>query len=82
MTLKEDNFYCLVAKLCPTLCDSMDGSLPDSFVHGISQARILEWIAIFFSKGSSRPRDENTEVPRVCDLSEIIKLVARITIRN
>ena len=34
-------------------CDLMDCSLPDSSVHGISQARILEWIAILFSRGSS-----------------------------
>ena len=47
----------LVAKLCPTSCDHMDCSLPGSSVHGISQARILEWAAISFSRGSSRPRD-------------------------
>ena len=39
------------------LCDPMDCSPPDSSVHGISQARILEWVAISFSRGSSRPRD-------------------------
>ena len=50
-------FVVLVAKLCPTLCDPMDCSLPASSVHGISQARILEWVAISFSRGSSRPRD-------------------------
>ena len=38
---------CLVAKLCPTLCDPMDCSLPGTSVHGISQERILEWVAIF-----------------------------------
>ena len=38
-------------------CDTIDSSLPDSSVHGISQARILEWVAIFFSRGSSWPRD-------------------------
>ena len=42
---------------CPTLCNPMDYSLPGSSVHGILQARILEWVAIFFSKGSSLPRD-------------------------
>ena len=47
----------LVAQLCPTLCDPMDCSPPDSSVHGISQARILEWVAIPFSRGSSQPRD-------------------------
>ena len=46
----------LVAELCLTVCDPMDCSLQSS-VHGISHARILEWIAISFSRGSSRPRD-------------------------
>ena len=44
-----------VAQLCPTLCDPMDCSLPGSSIHRIFQARILEWIAISFSRGSSRP---------------------------
>ena len=44
---------CLVAKPYLTLCDPMDCSPPDSSVHGISQARILERVAIFFSRGSS-----------------------------
>ena len=44
-------------QLCPTLCDPMDCSLPDSSVHGILQGRILEWVAISFSRGSSPPRD-------------------------
>ena len=39
-------------------CNSMDGSLPSSCVHGILQARILEWAAIPFSRGSSRPRNQ------------------------
>ena len=38
-----------VAQSCPTLCDPMDGNLPGSAVHGIFQARILEWGAIAFS---------------------------------
>ena len=46
-----------VAQSCPTLCDPRDCSLPGSYVHGIFQARILEWVAISFSRGSSRPRD-------------------------
>ena len=41
---------------CPTLCDPMDCSLPGSSVHGILQARILEWASIPFSRGSSQPR--------------------------
>ena len=43
---------------CPTLCDPMDCSPPGSSVHGILQARILEWVAISFSRGSSWPRDQ------------------------
>ena len=46
----------IVAQSCP-LCDAMDCSLPGSFVHGILQARILEWVAVPLSTGSSRPRD-------------------------
>ena len=48
---------CLVAQSCPTLCDSMDCSPPGSSVHGIFQARILEWVAMPYSRGSSQPRD-------------------------
>ena len=48
---------CVCALSCPTLCNSMDYRLPGSSVHGISQARILEWVAILFSKGSSQARD-------------------------
>ena len=44
----------LVTKLCLTLCDLMDCCPPDSSVHGISQARILELVVIFFSRGSSQ----------------------------
>ena len=47
----------LVAQSCPTFCNPLDCSPPGSSVHGIHQARILEWIAIPFSRGSSRPRD-------------------------
>ena len=46
-----------VTQSCPTLCDPVDCSLPSSSVHGILQAKILEWVAISFSRGSSRPRD-------------------------
>ena len=47
----------LVAQSCLTFCDLMDCSPPGFSVHGILQARILEWVAIYFSKGSSRPKD-------------------------
>ena len=46
-----------VAQSCPTFCDPMDCSPPGSSVHRILQARILAWVAIPFSRGSSQPRD-------------------------
>ena len=45
-------------QLCLTLCDPMDCSLPSSSVYGILQARILEWVAIASSSGSSQPREK------------------------
>ena len=48
---------CSVAKSCLTLCDPMDSSPPDSYVHGIFQARILKWVAISYSRDLSEPRD-------------------------
>ena len=48
----------LVAQTCPTLCNPMDCSPPDSSVHGILQARILEWVANPSSRGTSWPRDQ------------------------
>ena len=58
-----------VTQSCPTLCDPMDCSLPGSSVHGIFQARVLEWVAISFSRGSSQLRDrtgprDQTQVSR------------------
>ena len=47
-----------VAQSCTTLFDPMDGSLPRSSIHGIFQAKVLEWVAISFSRGSSQPRDQ------------------------
>ena len=55
----------LVTKSRPTLCNAMDCSPPGSSVHGILQARILEWIAISFSRGSSWPM-EPTRVSCIC----------------
>ena len=46
-----------VAQSCPTFCNPMDCSIPGSTVHGIFQARILEWVGIPLSRGSSQPRD-------------------------
>ena len=47
----------LVTQSCLTIYDPVDCSLPGSSVHGISQASILEWVAISFSRGFSQPRD-------------------------
>ena len=47
----------LVAQSCLMLCEPMDCNLPGFSVHGIFQVRILEWVANFFSRGSSQPRD-------------------------
>ena len=47
-----------VAQSCLTLCDPMDCSLPGSSIHGIFQARVLEWVAISFSRGSSQSRNQ------------------------
>ena len=47
----------LIIHLCPTVCDPTDCSPPGSSVHGILQARTLEWAAIPFSRGSSQPMD-------------------------
>ena len=46
-----------ITQSCLTLCNRMDWSPPGSFVHGISQARTLEWVAICSSRGSFGPRD-------------------------
>ena len=47
-----------VSQSCRTLCNPMDCSPPGSSVHGILQARVLEWVAIPFSKGSSQPSNQ------------------------
>ena len=57
-----------VAQSCLTLCNPLDCSLPGSSVHGIFQARVLEWIAISFSRGSSQPRD-STPASHIVDRS-------------
>ena len=48
---------CPVTQLCPTLFDPMDSSQPGSSIHGIFQASILQQVAIFYSRGSSWPKD-------------------------
>ena len=49
---------CMCTQCCLILCDPMSCRVPDSSIHGIFQARILEWVAISFSWGSSQPRDQ------------------------
>ena len=49
---------CVLTQLCLTLCNPMDCSLPDSSVHGIFQARILEWVTISHSRRSCQPTDQ------------------------
>ena len=55
----SDQQLCCAKSLqsCPTLCAFVDGSLPGSCVHGILQARTLEWVAVPSSRGSSQPMD-------------------------
>ena len=53
---------CLVAQSCLTLCNPTDCRLPGSSVHGILQARTLEWVAMPSSRGSSQPRDQNPDL--------------------
>ena len=60
-----------VAQWCLTLCDSMDSTLPGSSVCGISQARIVEWVAMPSSRGSSPPKDQ-THIP--CNSTDSLSL--------
>ena len=53
----KDQWLCSVAQLCLALCNPMDWSPRGSSVHRIIEARILEWVAISYCRGSSRPRD-------------------------
>ena len=66
---------CMCAKslqLCPTLCDPVDSSPPGSSVHGILQARILEWIAISYFKGSAPPRYQTSDIFVFCIVRWVI----------
>ena len=55
--LGHEDLFCIIllSQLCPTLCNPVDCSPPGSSVHGILQARILEWVAIPLSRGSTDP---------------------------
>ena len=64
-----EDMACMHAKLlqsCLTLCDPMDCTPPGSSVHGIHQARLLEWVALPSFRGSSQPRDQ-TQVSHIAD---------------
>ena len=60
-----------VAQSCPTLSDPMDCSLPGSSVHGISQARVLEWGAISFSLCYSNPKERMQHFGSISDLTSL-----------
>ena len=62
--LKKVQVKVLVTHSCPTLCDRMDSSPPDSSVHRILQERILEWVSISFFRELSHPRDQ-TQVSHI-----------------
>ena len=70
-----------VAQSCPTLCNLMDCSPPGSSVHGILQARILEWVAFPFSRGSSHPRDQ-TQVSCIADGFFTIWATRKVQFKN
>ena len=55
---RSNSLVCVCAQLCPTLCDPMDNSPPGSSVLGIFLARILEWVVISSSRGSSQHMDQ------------------------
>ena len=58
--LNNEMYVYSVTQLCLTFCDHMDCSPPGSSVHGIFQARLVEWVAIPFSRGSSWPQGSNS----------------------
>ena len=64
---KKKKVEVLVTQSCPILCNPIDCSPPGSSIHGISQARILEWVAVPFSSGSSQPRDRTWASPLQAD---------------
>ena len=51
-------YLCMPAQSCPILCDPKNCSPPDSSIHGIFLTRMLEWVAVFSSRGSSQPKIE------------------------
>ena len=72
--LCNDTKWSEVTQSCLTLCDPMDCSLPGASVHGIFQARGLQWVASSFSRGSSWPRDL-TQVSHIAESEEELKSI-------
>ena len=64
-------------QLCPTLCDPMDRSPPGSSVHGILQARTLEWVAMHASRGFSQPRHRTCISYVSCIGSQVLTLLGK-----
>ena len=64
-----------VTQSCPTLSDPMDCSLPGSYIHGIFQARILEWVAIASQSNLDLPKGHRVEPVRVDGLFEVILML-------
>ena len=75
-SLRTSRHVCSVAQSCPALCNSMDCSPPGSSVHGISQASILRWVAISFSKGSSQPRNRTWVAMQVLHCRRVLYLLS------
>ena len=77
-----------VAQSCLTLCDPMDWCLLGSSIHGIFQARVLEWVAISFSRGSSQSRDGTHTSHISCTARELLtnetteKLMSSISLKQ
>ena len=67
-----------VAQSCPTLCDPMDCSLQGSSVHGILQARVLDWIAISFPRASSHARDKCITIKNGASLVRKSRMAIRV----
>ena len=65
-----------VTQPCPTLCNPMDCSLPGFSFHGIFQARVLEWVAISYSRISSQPRDRTQASLTITNSWSILKLMS------
>ena len=69
----------MLTQSCPTLCDPMDCSPPDSSVHRILQARIMEWVAITSFRGSSQPKDQSS-ISCIIGNAEVIWEAPRCTL--